>query len=244
MANPTAAVLVIGDEILSGRTRDANLNHLAVQLGEHGIDLEEARFVRDVHEQIVGAVNELRKSWDHVFTTGGIGPTHDDITADAVAAAFGAEIGVREDARSILEEHCRNLGLELNDGRLRMARIPGDALLIANSVSAAPGFSLGNVHVMAGVPKIFRAMLADKLRSIPGGSPQISRSLDLETVESELAEPLATIAEEYADLQIGSYPFRTEFRRGVSIVIKGTDKERVLSAEAKARLAFSELLAD
>ena len=169
MANPTAAMLVIGDEILSGRTRDANLNHLAVRLAEHGIDLEEARFVRDVHRRIAEAVNELRSSWDHVFTTGGIGPTHDDITADAVAAAFGVPIRVREDARSILEEHCRQLGLELNDGRLRMARIPGNARLIVNSVSAAPGFSLGNVHVMAGVPKIFRAMLEETLKTIPGG---------------------------------------------------------------------------
>ena len=244
MANPTAAMLVIGDEILSGRTRDANLNHLAVRLAEHGIDLEEARFVRDVHRRIAEAVNELRSSWDHVFTTGGIGPTHDDITADAVAAAFGVAIRVREDARSILEEHCRQLGLELNDGRLRMARIPGDARLIVNSVSAAPGFSLGNVHVMAGVPKIFRAMLEERLKTIPGGTPQVSRALELNTVESELAEPLGAIAHEYSDLQIGSYPFRTETRRGVNIVIKGTDRERVLSAEARARSEFSEVMSD
>ena len=242
MPNPTAAMLVIGDEILSGRTLDANLNHLAGQLAAHGIDLEEARFVRDVHEQIAGAVNELRKSWDHVFTTGGIGPTHDDITADAVAAAFGVDIGVRADARALLDEHCRSLGLELNEGRLRMARVPGDARLIANSVSAAPGFSIDNVHVMAGVPKIFQAMLREVLKTLPGGTPQVSKSLELNTVESELAGPLGDIADRFSDLQIGSYPFRTPTRRGVNVVIKGTDRARVISAEAEARLAFAEFL--
>jgi len=235
-------MLVIGDEILSGRTRDANVPHLAITLGQHGLDLCEVRFVRDIHEQIIQAVNELRAARDHVFTTGGIGPTHDDITADAVAAAFGVEIDVRDDARDILSRHCSSLGLELNAGRLRMARIPGDARLIPNSVSAAPGFSLGNVHVMAGVPKIFQAMLDEVLKTIPGGMPSVSATLELGTVESELAGPLEDIARAFSDLQIGSYPFRTEDSRGVNVVIRGTAEDRVRAAEDRVRAVFGHFM--
>ncbi len=244
MPNPSAAMLVIGDEILSGRTRDANLNHLAIQLSEHGIDLNEARFVRDSHERIVEAVNDLRARQHHVFTTGGIGPTHDDITADAIAAAFGITIDVRSDARAILEEHCRLRGFELNEGRLRMARIPEGASLIMNSVSAAPGFSVGNVHVMAGVPKIFRAMLEEVLKSIPGGVRRVSASLIFDAPESELAGPLGEIAADYQDLQIGSYPFRKDGRTGVNVVITGPDGMQVNAAEARARTVMANFLRD
>ena len=157
MANPTAAMLVIGDEILSGRTRDANMHYLAGELTKHGIDLKEVRVVSDDAPAIVAAVKALSAAVTHVFTSGGIGPTHDDITADCIAEAFGVPIDVREDARALLAEHYANTGRELNAARLRMARIPDGATLIDNPVSIAPGFLLGNVHVMAGVPSVFQA---------------------------------------------------------------------------------------
>ena len=160
MPNPTAAMLVIGDEILSGRTRDANMYHLAGQLTGQGIDLKEVRVVSDDPEAIVNATRALSAAYTHVFTSGGIGPTHDDITADCIAAAFVVSIGVRADARDILQAHYDANGQVLNDARLRMARIPEGARLIDNPVSKAPGFTLQNVHVMAGVPSVFKAMLA------------------------------------------------------------------------------------
>jgi molybdenum cofactor synthesis domain-containing protein len=165
MQSPRAAMVVIGDEILSGRTRDSNMHHLANALTDHGIALQEARMIADDHDTIVETVRTLAGAFDHVFTSGGIGPTHDDITADAIADAMGASIDVRADARAILQAHYDAMGTELNAARLRMARIPDGACLIDNPVSAAPGFSLGNVHVMAGVPRIFEAMLAGLLPS-------------------------------------------------------------------------------
>ncbi len=236
-------MLVIGDEILSGRTRDANFHYLAEQLTDRGIQLREARIVADCHEQIVAAVNGLRRRFDHVFTSGGIGPTHDDITADAVAVAFGARIGVREDARSLIAERCVAYGLELNEARLRMARIPDGAVLIENPVSGAPGFTIGNVHVMAGVPEIFRSMLTGLLVTIPGGSPLAKRSLEVSCPEGELASALGGIADRYPDLQIGSYPFRRDNRFGVNIVVRGIDEERVILAEAEVREKFAGRLA-
>ena len=149
MPNPTAAMLVIGDEILSGRTKDTNTNHIAAALTDAGIDLKEARVVSDEHELIVEAVQALSSRYDHVFTSGGIGPTHDDITADAVGAAFGAKVDIRDDARDLLAAHYAREGKEFNDARKRMARIPDGAALIDNPVSIAPGFSIENVHVMA-----------------------------------------------------------------------------------------------
>ena len=158
-ANPTAAMLVIGDEILSGRTRDANMHHLAGQLTAHGIDLTEVRVVSDYQPAIVRALNALRADYTHVFTSGGIGPTNDDITADAIGAAFGVHVDVRDDARALLQAHYDRQGSELNAARLRMARIADGATLIDNPVSVAPGFTLENVHVMAGVPSVFQAMV-------------------------------------------------------------------------------------
>lgn len=244
MSNPTAAMLVIGDEILSGRTRDANFHHLAEQLTDRGIQLQEARIVADRHEQIVAAVNGLRCRYDHVFTSGGIGPTHDDITAAAVADAFGVKIDVREDARSLIAERCAAYGLELNEARLRMARIPDGAVLVHNQVSAAPGFTIGNVHVLAGVPDIFRSMLAGLLVTIPGGSPLTKRSLEVSCPEGELASALGGIADRYPDLQIGSYPYQRGSRFGVSIVVRGEDEHRVILATAEAREKFAGRLAD
>ena len=169
MANPTAAMLVIGDEILSGRTRDANMHYLAGQLTAAGIDLKEVRMVSDDRDAIVFAVQSLSVRYDHVFTSGGIGPTHDDITADCIAAAFDTPIDVRDDARQLLAAYYESQGLEFNDARMRMARIPDGAELIDNPVSTAPGFSLKNVHVMAGVPSVFQAMVASAKKHIEDG---------------------------------------------------------------------------
>ena len=230
MPNPTAAMLVIGDEILSGRTRDANMHHLAGELAGRGIALREVRIVPDEHAAIVAGLNALRGAHDHVFTSGGIGPTHDDITADAVAAAFGVAIDVRDDARALLEAHYARTGFELNAARLRMARIPEGACLIDNPVSAAPGFSIGNVHVMAGVPAIFAAMLASVLPALTGGTPVLSQSLRLLRAEGEVATPLRNLSEAYPELDFGSYPFIRDGAPGCQIVIRGTDSARIDAA--------------
>ena len=228
--NPTAAMLVIGDEILSGRTRDANMYHLAGRLTAHGIHLCEVRVVADDHDAIVAALNALRGAWAHVFTSGGIGPTHDDITADAVAAAFGVAIDVREDARAILEARVRSRGMELNTARLRMARIPDGATLIDNPVSGAPGFTLGNVHVMAGVPSIFEAMLASVLPTLTGGPALLSQSLDVQRPEGEIAEEFGALAAAFPDLSMGSYPFLRQGVHGTNLVIRGTDPGQIDAA--------------
>lgn len=235
MTNPTAAMLVIGDEILSGRTRDTNTNFLATALTNRGIRLMEARVVADDHAAIVAAVNALRGAWDHVFTSGGIGPTHDDITADAVAAAFGVGISHRPDAMALLAAHYDRAGLEFNAARQRMARIPDGATLIDNPVSTAPGFTLGNVHVMAGVPKIFEAMVAGVLATLTGGAPLLSQSWQVNRGEGEIADGFAALAAEYPDLTMGSYPFQRNGAFGTNLVIRGTDPARL--DQAMLRLA-------
>lgn len=233
MSNPTAAILVIGDEILSGRTRDANMHYLAGELATKGIDLKEARIVPDVQDAIVAALNALRARYDHVFTSGGIGPTHDDITADAVAAAFGLPLHVRDDARELLARHYDRSGLEFNEARMRMARIPEGAVLIDNPISAAPGFSLENVHVMAGVPNIFQAMVASLLSRLTGGRPLLSQTLRIEQGEGSVARPLAELAAEFDDLSFGSYPFIQNGAYGTNIVVRGTDAGRLDAAMAR-----------
>lgn len=228
--NPTAAMLVIGDEILSGRTRDANTHYLAGELTKHGIDLKEVRVVSDEHARIVDALNALRAGFDQVFTSGGIGPTHDDITADAVAAAFGVHVDVRDDARALLQEHYDRQGSELNAARLRMARIPDGATLIDNPVSIAPGFTIGNVHVMAGVPSVFQAMVASVLPGLGGGDPLLSQTLRMMRGEGDLAAPLARIAADFPDLSVGSYPFQKDGAYGSNLVIRGSDGARLDAA--------------
>jgi len=225
--NPRAAFLVIGDEILSGRTREANVQVLAQALGPIGVDLTEVRVVRDDTAAIVSALNSLRATYDLVFTSGGVGPTHDDITADSVAAAFGVPIGLREDARALLEQAAAARGMTLNEGQLRMARIPQGAALIENAVSAAPGFRIGNVHVMAGVPMIFEAMVAAVVPTLPTGTPVVSASIVVGRGEGSFAADLAGIAAEFSDLAIGSYPFHRNGRFAVEIVARGTDGARV-----------------
>ena len=227
MPNPTAAMLVIGDEILSGRTRDANMHYLAGQLTEAGIDLKEVRVVSDDRDAIVAAVKALSDCYDTVFTSGGIGPTHDDITADCVAAAFDDPIDVRDDARALLQAHYDRSGQVLNEARLRMARIPDSATLIDNPVSTAPGFTIKNVHVMAGVPSVFQAMVASVLPTLTGGAPLLSRTLRVLKVEGDIAGPLGSFAEDHADLSVGSYPFQKNGVYGSNIVVRGSDEARL-----------------
>jgi molybdenum cofactor synthesis domain-containing protein len=238
MPNPSAAMLVIGDEILSGRTRDGNTHFLAGELTRHGVTLREARVVADDHAAIVRAVNALRQDHDHVFTSGGIGPTHDDITADAIADAFGVHIGIRQDAYELLAAHYARAGLEFNKARQRMARIPDGASLIENPVSTAPGFTLGNVHVMAGVPNIFQAMVASVLPSITGGMPLMSQTLRVNRGEGEIAGPFATLAADYPDLSMGSYPFIQNGAHGTNLVIRGTEADRISAAMTRLAALF------
>jgi molybdenum cofactor synthesis domain-containing protein len=231
-AAPTAAVLIIGDEILSGRTRDTNLNTIARFLAALGIDLMEARTVGDRQDQIVGALNALRATCDYVFTTGGIGPTHDDITADAVGAAFGVAVAEHPEALAILE---RRYGAgDFTPARRRMARIPEGGTLIANPVTDAPGFQIGNVFVMAGVPRIMEAMLQDVAPRLRTGAVVHVRTLRVVGVgESAIAERLRAAAEARPDLSFGSYPFGFDGdgEVGTQLVIRGRDAAEVDLAE-------------
>ncbi|KIN78570.1 competence/damage-inducible protein A [Sulfitobacter mediterraneus] len=238
MTNPTAAMLVIGDEILSGRTRDSNMYHLAGELTEAGIDLKEVRVVGDERGTIIAAVQALSNVHDYVFTSGGIGPTHDDITADCIAAAFDRAIDVRDDARAILAEHYAKSGTELNSARLRMARIPDGADLIENPVSAAPGFRLENVHVMAGVPSVFQAMVQSVLPTLTGGAPLISQTLRVDRGEGDIAGPLGDLAEQFPLLSMGSYPFQKDGKYGAHVVIRGNDPDAVDAAIAQLEAIF------
>lgn len=239
MPNPTAAMLVIGDEILSGRTRDSNMHYLAGQLTEVGVDLKEVRVVGDEPATIVAAVQALSAAYRYVFTSGGIGPTHDDITADCIAAAFDRHIDVRDDARAILAAHYARSGTELNTARLRMARIPDDATLIDNPVSSAPGFKLENVHVMAGVPSVFQAMVASVIPSLTGGAPLISKTHRLDRGEGDIAGPLGVLAAAFPDLSMGSYPFQKDGKYGAHIVIRGNDEGQIDAAMDQLKAAFT-----
>lgn len=238
---PTAAMLVIGDEILSGRTREANAHHLAGVLTEIGIRLVEIRMIEDRRDAIVAAVRELSAEVDHLFTSGGIGPTHDDITADCVAEAFGAGIDVRSDALQILTAYYGEDGL--NPARLRMARIPDGAALIENPLSQAPGFVLGNCHVMAGVPAIFAEMLASLRPKLKGGAPMQAHAFRVPVPEGDLAEPLRALATAHPDVSIGCYPF---FRGGMgaTLVLRATEPSRLGAAASALRKVLSELTSD
>lgn len=237
-SNPTAAMIVIGDEILSGRTRDANMHHLAEQLTLVGIYLKEVRVVADDADQIIDAVNALRKKNTNVFTSGGIGPTHDDITANCIARAFGVSIDVREDARAMLAQNYTDPEVELTETRLRMARIPDGAVLIDNPISKAPGFSMDNVHVMAGVPAIFNAMLKGLLPKLASGKMVLSETVNLPFKEGDIAKSLGVIAKENPDTSIGSYPYYTDGTFGCNIVVRTTDADRLTEVAQKVRDAF------
>jgi molybdenum cofactor synthesis domain-containing protein len=227
----TACVLVIGNEILSGRTQDVNLNYLAKGLNKAGVRLREARVIPDVAEAIVAAVNEVRGKFDYIFTTGGIGPTHDDITAECVARAFGVPLVLDPDARRILEARYRPG--ELNEARLRMAHVPKGASLVTNPISGAPGFRIGNVFVLAGVPQIMQAMFDGVAGSLRGGRPMLARTVTSGLPEGVLAKGLAQIQERYGDIDIGSYPWYRAGAFGTSLVLRGTDEKRLGAAAAE-----------
>ncbi|GGC96631.1 competence/damage-inducible protein A [Aquisalinus flavus] len=231
--NPTAAMVAIGDEILSGRTRDANMHYLANWLTARGVNLIEVRVVPDVEDVIVAAVNDVRATADYVFTSGGIGPTHDDITALAIGKAFEAHTDVRYDALAILKEWYDARGEEITPARRRMARVPEGASLIANAVSGAPGFRIGNVFVMAGVPKIFQAMLEAVDDQIERGPSRISFTVRGNARESEIAEALAALQASHPDISIGSYPGKTGQGRNVAIVLRGYVREDVHAVALK-----------
>jgi molybdenum cofactor synthesis domain-containing protein len=244
-ANPTAAIIIIGDEILSGRTTDSNTNTLARFLASMGIDLCEARVVHDDEAQIIATVNAVRDSYDYIFTTGGIGPTHDDITADCMAKAFGVGISEHPAALKALADRALKMGWELNENSRRMARIPHGAELIKNPVSAAPGFQIGNVFVMAGVPKIMQAMLEDVAPRLRIGRQPVSRTLKLTYIgESWAADALRDVAERYPELSLGSYPFGLSIdgEFGTQLVVRGLEEEAVDKATAELEAALQPVL--
>lgn len=234
-----AAMLVIGDEILSGRTQDVNVNWLARWLSAKGVRLSEVRIVPDIEDVIVSGLNSLRGSYDYVFTTGGIGPTHDDITAECVAKAFNVTLEIHPDAYRRLSEHYAKSGLEFTEARQRMARVPMGGTLIDNPVSIAPGFQIENVFVMAGVPKIMQGMLDSIAGKIIGGAEMFSKSVKVDIPESELAGVIGQIQRDYDDTQVGSYPFYRDGIAGVEVVIRGINQDRLDLAIAE----LTELLA-
>ena len=228
----TAAVLVIGDEILSGRTKDKNIGYIADYCTAIGIDLKEVRVVSDDEAAIVSAINALRSAYTYVFTTGGIGPTHDDITADCVAKAFGVPLDVHPDAVAILKERLAKTGGELNEARLRMARIPAGADLVENKQSGAPGFRIGNVIVMAGVPSIMQAMLDEVAPTLKTGVKMLSETVRANCREGDIGGPLGAIAKAHPDVMIGSYPFQDEGRPNTNLVVRSRDPDKLAAAKA------------
>jgi molybdenum cofactor synthesis domain-containing protein len=234
----TAAVLVIGNEILSGRTKDKNIGHIAQVLTMVGIDLREVRIVADEEDTIVAALDALRLHYDYVFTTGGIGPTHDDITADAVAKAFGLPLDYHPDAVAALR--ARLGGADLNAARMRMTRVPRAAALITNRVSAAPGFWIGNVIVMAGVPSVMQAMLDEVVPKLRTGKKVLAETLRANLREGDIGSELAEVAAAHPDVMIGSYPFMDEVRGpNTNVVLRGRDPEKI----AAAKVAVEQMLA-
>ena len=231
----TAALIVIGDEILSGRTKDVNIGAVADFCTDVGIDLKEVRVISDETDEIVDAVNALRARYTYVFTTGGIGPTHDDITADAVAKAFGVALPINAQARAMLESRWKETGTEVNEARLRMARIPEGADLIVNSVSAAPGFRIGNVHVMAGVPIIMRAMLEALTATLKGGKKVMSVTVKAAVGEGTVGGPLGELQAQYPDVKMGSYPQMGKDRVMTELVLRSSDAARLVDAAGKVR---------
>ncbi len=219
-----AALVIIGNEILSGRTQDANLQHLAKELNGVGVILSEARVIPDDEDMIVGTVNEMRAAYDYVFTTGGIGPTHDDITSECVAKAFGLPLIRNAEAQALMEAHYARTGRELNESRLRMANTPEGAALVKNPISTAPGFRVENVYVLAGVPMVMQAMLEGLKPELVGGETMLSSAVASYIGEGNMAAGLAALQDKYSALDIGSYPFyKAGNRFGTTIVLRHTD---------------------
>jgi molybdenum cofactor synthesis domain-containing protein len=239
---PTACVLLIGNEILSGRTHDKNLPYIAEKLNAHGIRLREARVVPDQRDVIIATVNACRTAFDYVLTTGGIGPTHDDITAGCIAEAFGVPLLRDPEAVARLERHYQPG--ELNEARLKMAEVPEGATLIDNPVSAAPGFRIGNVFVMAGVPRIMQAMLDCVLPQLAGGTPVQSRTVSCLLSEGQIAAALTAVQAQFTDIEIGSYPYFRNGAFGVSLVARGIDTLRIDAAAAALEAMIARLVAE
>ncbi|MGP2492166.1 competence/damage-inducible protein A [Mesorhizobium sp. PUT5] len=231
----TAAMLVIGDEILSGRTKDRNIGHLAEIMTAIGIDLKEVRIVPDEEDEIVAAVNAVRARYTYVFTTGGIGPTHDDITADSMARAFGVPCEYDARAYAMLEESYARRGLEFTEARRRMARMPRGAVHINNPVSTAPGFRIGNVHVMAGVPAIFQAMLDNVVPTLQGGARMLSATVQCPFGEGIIGGPLAEIQKRHPDTIIGSYPKYGDGKFWTELVVRSRSEEALEAARAEVQ---------
>lgn len=242
MTISTAAILVIGDEVLSGRTKDKNIGFIADYLNAAGIDLKEARIVADVEDDIVVAVNALRARYTYVFSTGGIGPTHDDITADAMAKAFGVGISHHSEASRVLSDFFAKMGREANEARMRMARIPHGASLIENNVSVAPGFKLENVFVMAGVPKVMQAMMEAIGPTLASGPKVESRSIEFLGGEGEVAKGLSEIQKRFPGVAIGSYPFEAAQGFGTNLVLRSRDLEALEEAARAVELHAAELV--
>ena len=220
-----AAILIIGNEILSGRTQDTNTSTLATWLNSIGVKVNEVRVIPDLEDVIVDTLNVLRKENDYVFTTGGIGPTHDDITAQSVAKAFGLKYEIHKEAYKILESYYKSG--EFNEGRQKMVWMPRNAQLILNPTSGAPGFSIDNVFCLPGVPSILRSMLGGLKNKIIGGEPILSHTISLKTVESEIANSLSQVQEQNKDVEIGSYPFFHAGKLGVSIVLRSENQSKI-----------------
>ena len=229
----TAAILVIGDEILSGRTKDKNIGYIAEYLTNIGVDVKEVRVVPDVEVEVVTALNALRNRYTYVFTTGGIGPTHDDITADSVAKAFGVPIDYHPRAVAMMKERFAAMGTEMNEARMRMARVPAGAELVTNKISAAPGFWIGNVIVMAGVPAIMQAMLDDVAPKLKTGAKMLSVSVRADAREGDIGTELAEVAKAHPGTSIGSYPFFDDARGpNTNIVVRARDPASLAAAKS------------
>jgi len=226
-----AAILIIGNEILSGRTQDTNTSTLATWLNSIGVKVGEVRVIPDIEKKIIDTINLLRKNYDYVFTTGGIGPTHDDITAESISKAFGLKYEIHQEAFKILEAYYKEG--EFNEGRQKMVWMPQNANLILNPTSGAPGFNVENVFCLPGVPSILKSMLGGLKNRIVGGDPILSKTISLRTVESEIAKSLTEVQENNQDVEIGSYPFFQAGKLGVSIVIRSEDQSKIESCNSQ-----------
>jgi molybdenum cofactor synthesis domain-containing protein len=240
----TAAILVIGDEILSGRTKDKNIGYIAEYLTNIGIDLKEVRVVADEEADIVAALNALRARYAYVFTTGGIGPTHDDITADSVAKAFGVGIDYHPQAVALMKARVAETGGVMNEARMRMTRVPDGAELVLNKVSAAPGFWLGNVIVMAGVPHIMQVMLDDVAPKLKTGAKMLSDSVRADCREGDIGTELGEIAKKHPDVIIGSYPFMDERGGNTNVVVRSRDAQKLAVAKSAVEAMLTRVRAE
>ncbi len=235
-----ASLIIIGNEILSGRTQDKNLSYLATWLNEIGIQLSEVRVIRDEENEIIDTVNLLRRKYNYVFTTGGIGPTHDDITSESIAKAFNVDLEINPQALAILKEYYKDS--DLTEARMKMTQIPKGAILVENPVSKAPGFKIENVFVMAGIPSIMQGMLEGAKIHLSGGKPMISESIDAFLPESFIAKELSSLQDKFKDVEIGSYPFVKDGKYGTSLVMRSTDSAKLLDCKVQMELMISKLV--